>query len=234
MPSSPVLSFSCRVSCLTQKSRREVLRKQCWDVMPKTLYLSLSSSIQSGRECQGQGEEDSALCGQSQEEKRLLWKVRGQSISTQVRFLGICAECLFPGRVCGSRGCVSQDDVRLLRLQVPLVLQRGHGRPSGEQVPQGPLQVSVQSAVEAHHRLPAGADASLASDLVRGVQCVVLMAVLCVFCRNIWITSTRRRSSEWVRWTTTAPSSVRCSKSRIWREVRSLAQTWIWAEACVF
>ncbi len=78
----------------------------------------------------------------------------------------------------GSQGCFSQDDVRLLRLQVPLVLQRGHGRPSGEQVPQGPLQVSVQSAVEAHHRLPAGADASLTSQLIRGVQCVVT-AVVC-------------------------------------------------------
>ncbi len=52
---------------------------------------------------------------------------------------------------------------------------------------------------------------------------VVLMAMFYVSYRNIWITSTIRRSSAWVRWTTTAPSSVRCSKSRIWREVRSLS-----------
>lgn len=123
--------------------------------------LSLISNIQSGRGSSGQGEADSTPCIKNQEEEGLLWKVRGQSVRSQVRFFAVRVRCVFWG-VWGSRVCARpQGDVRLLRLQVSLLLQRGHGRPPGEQVPQGPLQVPVQSAVQAHHRLPAGAGASL-------------------------------------------------------------------------
>lgn len=104
--------------------------------------------------------------------------LKGQGSKCQLTGQVLCGPCwvrVLQG-LCGSPGRLShtfQGDIRLLRLQVPLVLQRGHACPSGEQVPQGSLQVSVQSAVKAHHWLPAGADASFISELTRGAQCVI-------------------------------------------------------------
>lgn len=72
----------------------------------------------------------------------------GGGVAASQRTLKLLNSFLFP--------VAFQADLRLLHLQVPLLLQRGHGCPSGEQVPQRPLQVSVQPAVEANHGLPAG------------------------------------------------------------------------------
>ena len=49
-----------------------------------------------------------------------------------------------------------QGDVCVFGVQVPLLLQGGHGCPSREPLPQGPLQVPVQPADQTHHRLPTG------------------------------------------------------------------------------
>lgn len=63
------------------------------------------------------------------------------------------------------QSCNFQSDVRVLRLQVPLVLQRGLDRSSGEQIPQRSLQVPLQPALQTNHRVPAGMTAQSHSCL---------------------------------------------------------------------
>lgn len=49
-----------------------------------------------------------------------------------------------------------QDGFCMFGVQVPLILQKEHGKPSGEQIPQRSLQVPVGAPLWTHCGLPAG------------------------------------------------------------------------------
>ncbi len=203
MPSSPVLSLSCRVSFMTQKCIR------CWENNVVIVYLSLQLRPIRTRVPRPRGRRLRPLRPKPGRGEASL---KGQG--SQIRFL--VRECwvfvahafVFPG---WRSPAPSASSARSTARTWPPIWRASSTRTTSSFCPiscRSPPPTSCRCGRSAHKPTRTW---------------VVLMAMFYVSYRNIWITSTIRRSSAWVRWTTTAPSSVRCSKSRIWREVRSLS-----------